>query len=146
MTSPDGAKYRVSSVEMWPKANYALVDKKATGCVFRKGEYFIIAEDDSVCVMIESTSGPVACSFNSVQFIKANDGNTCISTDQMKDGGVHVDLESMKLHINEYTFNLCNHNGMSCLKMSRTEDGDFCVPNSSRGDDVKSGDQVNINK
>ena len=60
MNSPDCAKYRVSSVKMWPKANYALVDKKATGCVFRKGDYFINAKDDSVSVMIESTSGPVA--------------------------------------------------------------------------------------
>ena len=51
MTSPDCAKYRVSSVKMWPKANYALVDKKATGCVFRKGDYFINANDDSECVL-----------------------------------------------------------------------------------------------
>ena len=61
----------------------------------------------------------------------------------MKDSGVHVDLESMKLHINKYTFNLCNHNGSPCLKMSRPNAGDFCVTNSQLDEDVKSGDQVN---
>ena len=61
----------------------------------------------------------------------------------MKDGGVHVDLESMKLHINKYTFNLCNHNGSPFLKMSRPKAGDFCVTNSPLDEDVKSGDQVN---
>ena len=61
----------------------------------------------------------------------------------MKDGGVHVDLESMKLHINKYTFNLCTHNGSPCLKMSRPKAGDFCVTNSPSDDAVKSGDQVN---
>ena len=59
---------------------------------------------------------PLLCIFNYVQFTES--GNTYISTAQIQDGNVQVDLEGLKLVIREYTIDLCIHNDNPCLKMS----------------------------
>ena len=72
-------------------------------------------DNHHVGVLVKSNKGPLLCIFNYVQFTEA--GNTYISTAQIQDGNVKVDLEGLKLIIGEYTIDLCICNGNSCLKM-----------------------------
>jgi len=121
MSTPGGLRYKVSSVNQWSEVNYGFVDSKANGCVFRRGDYSCVMQagkedNHHVGVLVKSNKGPLLCIFNYVQFTES--GNTYISTAQIQDGNVQVDLEGLKLVIGEYTIDLCIHNDNPCLKMS----------------------------